>query len=220
MKSRLSFFVLLLLSLVLTSSSALADDDEGMYRVTITNLTHGETFTPIMVVSHKKGLKLFQLGQAGDEALARLAEGGDDSALVARLRASAKVYATASSGALLAPGASVSVEVAMRKGYDRISVASMLIPTNDAFIAVQDVKPARRSHARQVYAIAYDAGSEYNSELCADIPGPVCGGEGYSSNAGEGFVHVHNGIHGQGDLSAAEYDWRNPSALVRIERIR
>ena len=32
---------------------------------------------------------------------------------------------------------------------------------------------------------------------------------------GEGFIHVHRGVHGIGDLDAAEYDWRNP--MLRVE---
>ncbi|MEZ5601637.1 MAG: hypothetical protein R3F36_12070 [Candidatus Competibacteraceae bacterium] len=57
---------------------------------------------------------------------------------------------------------------------------------------------------------------------CAlSIPGPLCGGEGGSPNVGgEGFVHIHAGIHGIGDLNAADYDWRNPVATVTVERVR
>jgi hypothetical protein len=72
---------------------------------------------------------------------------------------------------------------------------------------------------------AYDAGSERNDELCASIPGPdffECGGPGGGSQVEggeEGFVHVHSGIHGVGDLVPAERDWRNPVARISITRI-
>ena len=36
----------------------------------------------------------------------------------------------------------------------------------------------------------------------------------------EGFVHIHAGIAGGGDLDPAATDWNNPVALVHIERIR
>lgn len=36
--------------------------DEGMYAVTVTNLTRGETFTPIMVATHTKGTHVFMMG--------------------------------------------------------------------------------------------------------------------------------------------------------------
>ena len=72
---------------------------------------------------------------------------------------------------------------------------------------------------------AYDAGSEPNDELCAKIPGPACGGEGGSPDAsGEGYVHIHihihAGIQGIGDLTSADYDWRNPTARIVIKRVK
>ncbi len=95
----------------------------------------------------------------------------------------------------------------------------MLIPTNDAFVSVQGMRVPDGRMTTTVAAVAYDAGSEPNDELCASIPGPVCGGEGGSPDAdGEGFVHVHAGIHGIGDLAAADFDWRNPVAQVKIQR--
>ena len=33
---------------------------------------------------------------------------------------------------------------------------------------------------------------------------------------GEGFIHVHRGIHGEEDLSRRAYDWRNPVAEVFV----
>ena len=67
-------------------------------------------------------------------------------------------------------------------------------------------------------APAYDAGSETNDELSSTVAG--LGGEGYSPNdSGEGFVHIHNGVHGIGDLVAATMDWRNPVAQIAIERM-
>jgi hypothetical protein len=69
-------------------------------------------------------------------------------------------------------------------------------------------------------ALGLDAGSEYNDELCAHIPGPQCGGAGLSAEDGEGYVHVHPGTHGMADLSRASYDWRNPVAVVTVTRIQ
>ena len=67
---------------------------------------------------------------------------------------------------------------------------------------------------------AYDAGSEADNELCAYRPGPPCGSVGVRATEGvEGFVHIHAGIHGGGDLNPATYDWRNPVAKVSIQRI-
>ncbi len=48
-----------------------------------------------------------------------------------------------------------------------------------------------------------------------------CGGEGGSPDAdGEGYVHIHAGIQGIGDLTSADYDWRNPTARIVIKRVK
>lgn len=62
--------------------------------------------------------------------------------------------------------------------------------TNDAFAALNAVPlPASGSSTHNI--LIYDAGSEPNDEVCANIPGPVCGGEGDSPNVdGEGYVHI------------------------------
>jgi hypothetical protein len=36
---------------------------------------------------------------------------------------------------------------------------------------------------------------------------------------GEGFVHIHAGIHGIGNLEASEYDWRNPVARITVRQV-
>jgi hypothetical protein len=60
-----------------------------------------------------------------------------------------------------------------------------------------------------------------NDEACASIPGPQCGGAPFSPNdSGEGFVYVHSGIHGIGDLSASQYSWNNPVLKVTIKRLK
>ena len=50
---------------VLAGQPALGDDDGDGRRleVTVTNLTRGQTFTPVLVASHRAGVTLFALGQ-------------------------------------------------------------------------------------------------------------------------------------------------------------
>jgi hypothetical protein len=36
---------------------------------------------------------------------------------------------------------------------------------------------------------------------------------------GEGYVSIHAGIHGIGDLMSKDHDWRNPVAKVSIKRV-
>lgn len=212
-----------LLSIVLSASifalsSSASASDVKRYDVTITNITHGQTFTPILVASHKKGHPLFKLGDAASDELAQVAEGGNTGPLATRLVDYGIAYDTASSGALLEPGKSVTVTVNVMDDFKYISVVSMLIPTNDAFIALNGVRAPK--HRRTVMVPAYDAGSELNDESCVNIPGPVCHGEGYNSNTGEGFVHIHPGISGSGDLATSVYNWNNPTAKISIKRVK
>jgi len=215
------------LSTILTASLLLAAPLTGaqaqsnglMYEVTITNITRGSSFTPILVASHRPGVTLFTPGQPASAELATLAEGGDIMPLNDTLLGNSNVVGTGHSEGLLEPGQSVTVQVSARNA-NRISLAAMILPTNDGFIALNGAAIPRSGN--QTFIVnGYDAGSEPNDELCTSIPGPVCGGAGGSPDAGgEGFVHVHAGIHGIGDLEPAAYDWRNPMAWVTVRKVR
>lgn len=131
-------------------------------------------------------------------------------------------------GGLLAPGASATIMVSPTRLQTHLSVAAMLIPTNDAFVAVRGLRLPHR-YQRVVFARAYDSGTEANDQNCRNIPAPRCGGEGSppGANAGdESYVHIGNGFHelapdvGGDVLSPLTYDWRNPVAEIVVERIR
>ena len=211
---------LLLAGLAGFSVPALAGGSK-VYHVTITNLTHSISFTPILVASQRRPVSILELGAPASDELAALAEGGDINPLKGFLAANPQVVDIQNSGGLLEPGHSVTVVVDAAHGARYISLASMMLPTNDGFIALDGVRVGGK-HAEVYFSPGYDAGSEANDELCASIPGPTCGGEGQSPIASpldEGYVHIHRGIHGIGDLNAATYDWRNPVAKISIVRV-
>jgi hypothetical protein len=193
------------------------------YEVTITNLTRGQTFTPILVASHQAGVTLFTLGQAASVPLEQLAEAGDTGPLTTLLSGMPEVLDVTDSGAPLPPGHSTTIMVATHGQFDHISVASMLVPTNDGFFAVNGVEGPKGNQTLTLFSPAYDAGTEANDELCTHIPGPpsVCTGEGFNASrvGAEGYVHIHAGIHGVGNLVAADRDWRNPVARIAIHRV-
>ena len=232
MKSRSSSIAgaLVVLSGLLAAPVALADDDQPRrYEVSITNLTRGQQFTPILVASHKNSVQLFKLGAPASPGLATLAEEGNTAPLTAELVAlpgtGQVVTGFSPTGPLTNPGATTKVIVEGRRGFARLSVAAMLIPTNDAFFAINGIELPHDDDTLTVTAPAYDAGSEKNDELCVSIPGPLfaeCNGSGGGAKAGggEGYVHIHAGIHGIGNLPAAVRDWRNPVALITVRRVR
>ena len=202
--------------------TALAED-QATSEVTITNLTRGQVFTPILVVSHDRSVRLFTPGEAASPELAELAESGSPDPLSDLLETLPGVKDVTAAGGVLLPGDSLTLTVATQGRFNRVSLAAMLVPTNDAFVALNSVRGPRGDKSKAYHAIVYDAGSEANDELCDSIPGPpgVCGGEPVSpaDPSDEGYVHVHAGIHDIGDLMAADRDWRNPAAQVIIRRV-
>ena len=204
---------------VMMFSSLAFADNEKVYSVTITNITKGTLFTPILVVTHKPGHPVFQLGEPASEELIAIAEGGDTQPFQDKLLGSGMGYDAVSTGAPLLPGESVTVTVKTNGRFNHVSLAAMLLPTNDGFVAINGMRLPYRMNTTVVPG--YDAGSEINDELCDNIPGPHCGGSPFSVEDGEGYVHIHNGIHGiGGELSASDYDWKNPVAYVKIVRAK
>jgi len=193
------------------------DKDKRKYEVTITNLTRGQIFSPPIVIAHDRHFSLFTLGEEPSDQLAPLAEDGDTGPLVELIK---EKYPYAFDGTMVHPGESVylQLEIGKRSRLEWISVAGMLVTTNDAFFAAHDVWFLGKKNV-MVEASAYDAGSEVNTESCDHIPGPPCGSPGVRVTDGaEGFVHVHRGIRGVGDLDASAKDWRNPVARILIQR--
>jgi hypothetical protein len=204
---------------LLLASTAVSADGNTSYHVTITNITNSINFTPILVTSHRKGVSLYELGSPASDELTAIAEGGDIAPLTAILQDDSRVTDVQNSDGLLGPGESVTVTVSAKHGARNISMASMMLPTNDGFIALNSVKAPRHGTATY-YSPGFDAGTEPNDELCISIPGPACGGEGPSPETdGEGYVHINRGIHGIGDLAPDVYDWRNSVAKITISRV-
>jgi len=214
-----------------------------VYRVTITNATLGQPVAPSVIATHTKAFRLFELGptpEPGDPdyalyfGLATAAETGSPVPLVDEVAASDGVWEavplpTNLSPPVLPPGESNAINIRASGKARFLSAAAMLGATNDAFYAVRGVRlPKGVGEIVHVYANAYDAGSELNEEspdtigaLGATDDDPATGA-GINTN-GEGYIHVHAGIHGiggPGGLDPAIYDWRDPVVEVTIERIR
>ncbi len=220
---RMILITFLTLSITLVAfGTALAKPHKGqIFSVTITNLTKKQVFSPPLVVSHQKSIQLYELGQPASDGIVAIAEGGNTAPLVAVLGTLDKVLDYAMGGGAIAPGESMTLRVQAHGRFNRISILSMLTSTNDAFVGVNSTSIPYFG-TKSLNAVAYDAGSEKNTELCSDLPGKPCAMD--SGNArvpaeAEGFIYVHNGIHGVGDLFAPNMTWQNPVARVMIERM-
>lgn len=222
MKRNVWLFAILCAALLLAiGSPAIAGGKHRArtYYVTITNLTGGQVFSNPIIFTHNGGVKLFVPGEPASDELFPLAEDGDASFLATALADDPSVFDTVVAEGPVLPGTSVTLEITARKRFRYLSAAAMLVSSNDAFFAVQNVRVTRWG-SRSASGVAYDAGSEYNSEDCDYIPGPPCGNPGARDEVGaEGFVYIHSGIHGveDGDLDPASADWRNPVVRVTVE---
>lgn len=189
--------------------------NQKTFEVTVTNLTKGVLFTPLLGVTHDYRQTLFKTGEPASDSIIAVAEGGDISGLQSLFPADN----TGSTDGLLEPGQSKSFTIKAHR-YSVFSMVSMLLPTNDTMLAVRNKRLPFRSGKAIYYAKAYDAGSEANDELCANIPGPQCGGAAASpDDEGEGFIFPSAGIHGEGDLSRMQYNWNDPVAKIVIKRV-
>ena len=202
------------------------------FEVTVTNLTNAQPLSPVAVIAHGSGYQVFAVGSPATLGLEELAEGGSNAALLAEADANTgNVAATASGAAPVGAGASetISIEVLEQTlpGL-RMSTSTMLVNTNDAItmlngVSVADMAPGDVISMR---TIAYDAGTEADTEEAQHIPGPAGGGEGFNAARDDEFdrVSMHTGVVGNDDGFATsdlnnQHKFDNAVAGFRIERI-
>lgn len=194
------------------------------YEVEVTNLTHAQMMSPIAVGLHYEG-SVFTVGQPASKALEVLAEGGDNSQLLAD-----EMWASSMSGeGGLMPGATQQLTIQTDDMMAmKLSLTTMLVNTNDAFTGINalSVKDLMVGESISLKTRSYDAGTEFNSELKATIPGPAGGGEGYNSERDDvnDIVTMHPGVVSYDDglmtseLSQA-YRFDNPTLSISITRV-
>ena len=228
MSRRLSWLVALLVAaaLMLTLLPATPADAgaERTYRVTIPNLTGGQPMTPFVVATHSGSTAIFAPGTPASPGLQALAENGGVPDLVGELTLNSGVGDVRGAGsAPFGSGESVSVEVVSTPGNRFLSVAGMLICTNDGFGAINSVQLNSNGKTRVIYGFAYDAGTEINTELYEDLV-PPCDGNGQTDMTNDllaegGVVHLHAGIQAGADLSQATHGWSGAVIKVTIEPV-
>ena len=185
----------------------------------------GQILSPPIFAAHPAGVKIYEAGQPANPALVPLAEGGDVSGLAAI--AAAAGANTAVADAVVSPGGSVTVMVTADAINSALSFASMLVSTNDGFIATADLAlfdDMDMPVSTTLNLMAYDAGSEQNTERASDIPGPVSstdddpGATNARVPTEGGVITPHAGIMGVGDVTAAfAWDLETPVATLTVE---
>src|SRR5687768_3740371 len=183
------------------------------YEVTITNITTSkQALSPPIIATHPASARAWQMGQPASKGLEVVAEEGMTDMLAAELRpVSTDVQAAK---AHLLPGDSITLKITAKDG-DVLSAATMLIQTNDGFTGL-DSAPLT---AGDKDAVAYDAGTEDNTEAKAHVPGPPFGGK----NAGPATapaqpISMHEGIKGTADVTP-EFNWSGPVARFSVRMV-
>ena len=195
--------------------------DQFQVTLSFTNLSRGQILSPVFIARHGQDAgPLYTLGQAASDSLAMMAEDADASGLLAGWSPDgndsiSEAMVVALNEGPIPPGATVTADFEVTDGNYMVSLVSMLVTTNDAFVGASGLDV---STSRTINLVAYDAGSEANSESCDYIPGPPCGNHAEDDAESEGYIYVHAGIHGGegSDLNPAMHDWRNPVARLTI----
>ena len=159
-------------------STPLPEPISYTFTVEVSNLTAGQPFSPIAVIAHTEG-SLWKVGEPATTALERMAEGGDNSVLLQFGSAIANI----SSEAPVAPGAQTTLTLTTDSLEAlKLSLSTMMVNTNDGFTGLNamDVSSLAVNETLTHFTLAYDAGTESNSESSGTIPGPADGGEGFN----------------------------------------
>jgi hypothetical protein len=204
--------------------------------IEIQNLTQGMYFTPLLVAAHDSDIYLFRVGEEASDPLATVAEGGDISALSAVATGAGAVVSENPAEGLLAPTATASIDNLDTGELGYLSLAAMILPTNDGFVGLDSWPIPSESGTYTLYLNAYDAGSEGNDEIIngggalgmPGIPGNPggnggTGATGVTSTDTNTNVHIHRGNLGDTDTAGGVSDvdsrihrWLNPVAKVVV----
>ncbi len=245
MKTRKHFLpTLLIVGMIVGIQGCYHDDDVDndtgtdvpttyKYKVTVTNISSGQPLTPVAAIIHKSGYSSWQFGMSVSNGLEKLAESGDTTDFISEAQANTNVLNTSiSEGGPFGPGASVSMEMTVSTDDDlKLSLASMLANTNDAFISLnaKSLSDLEKGKMTTYFTKVYDAGTEGNSESLGTIPGPAdsstAADKGYNAARDDAnFVAIHPGVLTKDDgLSSSILDemhrWNGPAARIDIEKM-
>lgn len=218
---------------LLSACGSSSDDDDDMvsYEVTLTNLTANQPLSPLAIQLHNNAYQAWEVGSVASENLEMLAEGGDNTALLAV--DSANVYSGISGSGAVAPGITqsftISADIVNAEALNdmQLTLVTMLVNTNDAFAGKTglDLSGLAMGESMKHYLPVYDAGTEGNSELAGTIPGPADdGGEGFNMARDDvDFVARHPGVvgmdHGYSEsVLNSTHGFDSPVAVLTVTR--
>lgn len=242
-----------------TALSTLQDNDKSVsegkafdYVVTMTDLTTGQPMSPPMAATHRGSGAMWSLGSPSSFALKEIAENGNNAPMyydLQQARRAGTVYdfaqgvSTQNFPSPIVPAGRaapvtpfpqrVSFRIRGNPQADRLSVASMLVCTNDGFTGVNGLAlPKAKGGSVTVPLQAYDTGTELNTQLLAHMMPPCQGLIGVPSSTGasgeavsrpslaqNGSIGIHTGLTaGVGDLQPIHF-WTGPVGQLTVTRV-
>lgn len=214
------------------SSTVMAQD----LSITVTNLTQGLYFTPILTSAHASDNHIFMAGTTATAELQAMAEGGDISGLVSILSNADANTSENPAGGLLAPSMSTTYTLTNDSANTHLSMTAMILPSNDGFVGLDGWEIPAEAGTYTIMLNAYDAGTEANNELVNGggavgvlgipaAPGGDSGtnGMGVTDTESNTMIHIHRGSlgddvmdGGKSDLNNSIHRWLNPVAKLTI----
>ncbi len=227
-----------LATILMSPAVSSADNSFVTYRVTIYNLTTGQPFTPPVIAVHNRRADVFEVGEPAGEGIVAIAENGNNEPLVSALASNPNVFDYVVGSEPIVPASNpggtgfdsvATFHVRADRRARRLSMAAMLICTNDGFTGIDSIRLPFNSTT--VYTKGYETRTETNTEDFADIVPPCQGLIGVSSDdagtgqsnpqlAEGGVIIPHVGVIGDSDLQRRVHDWSDPVAKIVIERVR
>jgi len=203
---------------LLIPAAASEPNSQRTWDVTITNLTPpgSQPLSAPLFVVHSNRAQIWSPGQIATHPVAAIAEDANNAPAESAFPQLAGVQDVfTGAGGAIPPGASRTYTVQTSGRFDRLSLLTMLVNTNDGFTGLDSLHLG--GNGTTLETMAYDAGSEVNNELTAFIPGPCCNHPFVRDPEGD-LIRMHEGITGHGDLDPAVYGWHGAVARIEIDR--
>jgi hypothetical protein len=197
----------------------------AQWDVTVTNLTHGNHFTPLLLTAHDHDTHIFQVGEAASIPMEHMAECGHLAALLetAEVGPVDDDTITDPAGGVLSPGTSTTAMIMTNDAMkSHLSIVAMILPTNDGFVGMDSQHIPAEAGTYTYYLNGYDAGTEGNDETINPNGPESCtyteigmipiapGGDADTGGTGvvtpgdpdtNPNIHIHRGILGEADAT-------------------
>ncbi|PMH40858.1 hypothetical protein BCU68_15930 [Vibrio sp. 10N.286.49.B3] len=202
--------------------------EQQTFTIEVKNVTANQPLSPLAILLHDDSFSLFTVGDAASTELEQLAESGDNSSLLELKATESQIYDSISGSGVILPSQSDKVTItADPYQSSHLSVATMLVNTNDGFLGESGIliQGFDIGDQQTVMMNVWDAGSEMNSETQSTIPGPAGGGEGFNAQRDDSDkVSFHPGVISQDDglttsILNSTHRFLNPGAALVITRI-